>query len=100
MNDCATDRGGELDVRQMVWRVENVKRAVTHFDVTELRFLQWRVFVNHNERSGMRSRAQSVINQSGIKHLIGRQEAGDLADVLAFGTIHAGLACAETSGIG
>ena len=72
MDNRSTYGRSDLDVRQMVWRVENIERAVAEFVVSELGLLQRRFLMDDNEGTGVRRRANGIVDEARADHLVGR----------------------------
>ena len=53
MNDCAANRGSDLKVRKVKWRVEDVERAVTEFVVGKLGLLERILLMDYGKRPGV-----------------------------------------------
>ena len=69
----AGDGGGDLDVRQMVRRVENVAGSIPQLVISKLLLLARMLLVHNHKGSRVRFSPQSVVNQTIGQHLVQRQ---------------------------
>src|SRR5258707_12542273 len=96
MNKSTANRRSDLEMGQMKWCVENVKRALTKFVVSELYFLEWIFFVDDDKSAGKGRRSKRIIDEPCLQHLIGRQQMSHFPDFLACGSVHTRAPCAES----
>ena len=63
------------EVRQVERRIEDIERTIAELVVRQLGFLERRIFVNNDERTGVWSCAERIVNEAG-RRASGRRVAG------------------------
>jgi len=99
VEEGATNRRCDLNVRQVIGCVEDVEGAVAKFVVRKLRLLERRIFINDHEGTRIRRSAERIVYQPCGQHLIGGQQLRHLLDVLTCRPVHAPTTNLEPGGI-